>query len=134
MRTDEVPQDNSSTYAGHKKLLYARDQDGTYTQVPSTGWEVEAAATKDAVALYQQLADQALEQVRAGEKSPLFYHMYQCRMDPALLAQVTGLFRWRVKWHFRPKPFRRLSQSLLQRYAEALDISVDQLTQTPDTQ
>jgi hypothetical protein len=131
MRTDEVPQDNSSTYAGHKKLLYARDGDGNYTQVPSTGWDVEAAATQDAVALYEQLAEQALQQVRAGEKSPLVYHMYHRRMDPALLAQVAGLCRWRVKWHFRPKPFKRLSHSLLQRYADALDISVEQLTQIP---
>ena len=62
MRADEVPQDNSSTYAGHKKLLYARDQHGTYTQVQSSGWDVEAAATQDAVALYEQLAEQALQQ------------------------------------------------------------------------
>lgn len=127
MRTDDVPQDNSSTYAGHKKLLYARDQDGTYTQVPSSGWEVEAAATQDAVALYEQLAKQALQKVLAGQRSPLFYHMYRCRMDPSLLAQTAGLCRWRVQWHFRPKPFQRLGKAFLQRYAEALNLSVAQL-------
>jgi len=129
MRADEVPQDNSSTYAGHKKLLYARDQHGTYTQVQSSGWDVEAAATQDAVALYEQLAEQALQQVHAGQRSPLLYHMYRCRMEPTLLAQVTGLCRWRVRWHFRAKPFQRLSDALLQRYADALNLSVAQLKQ-----
>lgn len=127
MRADDVPQDNSSTYAGHKKLLYARGQDGVYTQVPSSGWDVEAAATQDAVAVYEQRAEQALQQVHLGQRSPLFYHMYRCRMDPCLLAQTTGLCRWRVQWHFRPKPFGRLSAALLQRYAEALNLSVAQL-------
>ena len=132
MRIDEVPQDASSTYAGHKKLLYAQDEAGNYTGVQSSGWEAEANATLDAVAQYQAWADQARAQVLAGEKSPLYFHMYACRMDPALLGQLTGFWRWRLKRHFRPEIFARLSDKVLLRYARAMDKTISELKTLPD--
>src|SRR5690554_5356668 len=99
MRADEVPQDTSSTYGGHRKLLYAQADSGEYTGVQSTGWEVEAQATRDAIAQFEHWAAQARAQVEAGQKSPLYFHMYDCRMDLPLLSQLTGLWRWRVKRH-----------------------------------
>jgi hypothetical protein len=48
--------------------------------------------------------------------------MYRARMDLALLSQATGLWRWRVRRHFRPQVFKRLPPALRQRYAEALGI------------
>ena len=59
--------------------------------------------------------------------SPLEYHMYRSRMDVALLSQTTGLFRWRVRRHFRPEVFARLSPRLRQRYADALGLSPEAL-------
>lgn len=131
MNIDDVPQDNSSTYAGHKKVLYARGKEGEYKSVHTSGWTVEADATKDAVALYADLAMEAAEDVRSGSKSPLFFHMYNCRMDLLLLSQVTGLWQWRVKRHFNPTTFKNLSSAILQRYAAALDISIQELTSIP---
>lgn len=132
MRADEVPQDKSSTYAGHKKLLYAEGEDGRYQGVQSTGWEVEATATRDAVAQFSRWAEEARAEVRAGKKSPLYFHMYDCRMDLPLLCQLTGLWRWRVKRHFNPKHFKRLNHRILQRYAEAMDRSIEQIQSLPD--
>ncbi len=132
MDTEDVPQDHSSTYAGHNKLLYARRRSGGYTAVKSSGWHAEELATCDAVHEYERLAEDALQMARAGQASPLYFHMYRCRMDPALLSQVTGIFRWRVKRHFRAEIFRKLSEATLRRYAQALDMSVDQLKQLPD--
>jgi hypothetical protein len=60
--------------------------------------------------------------VVAGNTSPLEYHMYCARMDVALLAQAVGIWRWRVRRHFRPEVFARLSPELRRRYAEALGI------------
>ncbi len=131
MDIEEVPQDNSSTYAGHKKVLYARSKAGEYTCVQSSGWDAEADATKDAVALYEGLAAEALLAVKSGTKSPLFFHMYDARMDLLLLSQVTGLWRWRIKRHFNTLPLTKLSNALLQRYADALDMPIEQLTQIP---
>ncbi|MCP8900146.1 hypothetical protein [Gilvimarinus xylanilyticus] len=132
MRTDQVPQDKSTTYAGHKKLLYAQDESGRYCGVQSSGWAVEAAATLDAVALYRERARQAWQEVHAGRKSPLYFHMHHCRMDLVLLSQLTGLWRWRVKRHFAPRVFARLSPAILARYAQAMDVSPAQLTQLPE--
>ena len=134
MRADQVPQDKSSTYAGHKKLLYAQDKRGRYCGVQSSGWEIEAAATLDAVELYRERAQQAWCEVSAGRKSPLYFYMHQCRMDEALLSQLTGLWRWRVKRHFKPEVFARLNPAILARYAQAMDLSPTQLTQLPEQQ
>ncbi len=62
-----------------------------------------------------------------AETSPLEYHMYHARMDIALLSQATGLWRWRVQRHLKPRVFARLPRSVLRRYAEALGISVETL-------
>jgi hypothetical protein len=131
MDTEDVPQDHSSTYAGHNKLLYARRRSGGYTAVKSSGWHAEEMATCDAVHEYERLAEEALQMARAEQASPLYFHMYRCRMDPALLSQVTRIFRWRVKRHFRANIFRKLSEPTLHRYAQALDMSVDELKQLP---
>lgn len=132
MRSEEVPQDNSSSYAGHKKLLYAQSAKGDYVSVQSSGWDIEAAATLDAVTEFDRLALQALREVKEGKKSPLYYHMYSSRMDLPLLAQVTGIWRWRIKRHFNPVHFSRMSDEMLSRYAEAFDIALDALKTTPD--
>jgi hypothetical protein len=48
-------------------------------------------------------------------------------MDVALLAQATGLWRWRVRRHFRPEIFARLPRALLQRYADAIGVTPEEL-------
>ena len=50
MKLDDVPQDHSSTYGGHSKLVYAVDANGHYQGSQSDGWEPEAYATQLAVA------------------------------------------------------------------------------------
>ena len=58
--------------------------------------------------------------------------MYSQRMDIALLAQSTGLFKWQVRRHMRPGVFRRLNERTLNRYAEALGIDIETLKGLPD--
>jgi hypothetical protein len=48
-------------------------------------------------------------------------------MDVPLLSQATGLWRWRVRRHFKPHVFARLPLSLWRRYADALGITVEVL-------
>ena len=129
MRETDVPQEGNVTLDGHRKAVYARAADGRVQLVESAGWEVEEIVTRQAIDEFVQLAEQARQHALAGAVSPLAYHMYRARMDEALLAQSTGLWRWRIRRHFRPEIFRGLSPSLLQRYADALGIRVDQLTQ-----
>lgn len=127
MKLDEVPQDHSSTYGGHSKLVYAVDASGHYQGTQSDGWEPEAYSTLLAVAELEAQEAEAKAGWQRGELSPLKCLMYRYRMDEPALAQITGLWQWRVRRHFRPEIYRRLSTSLLARYAEAFGLTVDEL-------
>ncbi len=131
MDNSKVPQHNISTYANHKKAIYATDENGEYTIVASSGWNVEEEATKQALMELERLAGLAYERVATGKVSPLYFHMYDRRMDLQTLAQATGMFKWRIKRHFRPMIFERLSGKMVERYADTLGISVKNLCMLP---
>lgn len=127
MLESEVPQEGNATLGGHRKALYARGTDGKLQIVQSAGWEVEEIVTRQAVEDLDRLAEDARQRVAAGLTSALEYHMHKARMDVPLLAQTTGLWQWRIRRHFRPAIFAGLSPALLQRYAEAMGLSITQL-------
>jgi hypothetical protein len=127
MRERDVPQEGNATLAGHRKAVYAVADDGKLRLVPSRGWEAEEIVTRQAVEDLERRAREARARSLSGESSPLEYHMYRARMDVELLAQVTGLWRWRVRRHLKPAVFARLPLALRLRYAEALGISNEAL-------
>jgi hypothetical protein len=130
MREREVPQEGNSTLAGHRKAVYAVDDDGRLRLVASRGWEVEEIVTRQAVEDLERRARDARARALAGAASPLEYHMYRARMDVELLSQTTGLWRWRIRRHFDPKVFARLPLAVRRRYAAALGIRVEALDET----
>jgi len=131
VKADEVPQDVARAYLGMGKALYAVDSEGSYTLVRSAGWEAEEIVLDQAIAECERMAREAHERGLRGEASPLEYHMYKCRMDVVVLSQSTGYFRWRVRRHFRPTVFARLSDAIRQRYADALGMRVEELVRLP---
>jgi hypothetical protein len=122
MRERDVPQEGNAILEGHRKAVYAVGEDGRLRLVESRGWEVEETVTQQALDDLERRAREARQRVLAGQRSPLEYHMYRARMDLALLAQATGLWRWRVRRHFRPDVFARLPERLRRRYARALGL------------
>jgi hypothetical protein len=131
MDIKHVPQDHISTYADNKKAVYATDEKGRYGVIASSGWDVEEAATKQALDELQRQADAAYAEVKEGKKSTLYYHMYAQRMDPVVLAQSVGMFQWRVKRHFKPAVFAKLPEKVLARYSEALGVTAEDLKKLP---
>ncbi len=131
MEINSVPQDNSSIYKGQKRALYAIDKSGEYNVVASSGWDVEEEATQQAVAELVRLSDEAYEACLNGETSPLAFHMYAKRLDLLSLSQATGLFQWRIKRHFKPAVFAKLSEKMLTRYSEVMGITNDELKKLP---
>jgi len=127
----QVPQQKISTYADNKKAIYATDEKGRYQIVASSGWEAEAEATTQALSELKAQALAAYKQAADGEASPLYFHMYARRMDPQILAESVGMFRWRVRRHFKAKVFAGLSAKIIQRYAEALGIEPAALRALP---
>ena len=99
--------------------------------VPSVGGEVDETVTVQALDRIKEQTEEARTRVLAGKSSPLEYWMYAQRLDLPQLSQVTGLWQWRVRRHFRPEVFARLSPKMLQNYAWVMGISVEQLKKLP---
>lgn len=131
MDVNDVPQEGNRTMGGHLRAMYARDADGRIVIVPSRGGEVDETVTLQALDLIREMTEAARARVQAGETSPLEYWMYAQRLDLPQLAQVSGFWQWRIRRHFRPQRFARLSIDILQRYAEVMGITVEQLKQLP---
>lgn len=131
MDVHEVPQEGNRTLGHHRKAIYARDADGRMVIVASRGSEVDEAVTLQAVERMHACAEAARARARAGTTAPLEYWMWARRMDVALLSQVSGVWQWRIRRHFRPAVFARLSSRLLERYADALGVPAEQLRTLP---
>ena len=133
MDINNVPQDNSSTYSNNKKAIYASDENGSVQVVGSTGWEAEEIVTKQALEDLLQSALDAYEEVKNGNKSTLYFHMYDIRMDLQVLADSTGFFKWTIKKDFNPNTFQKIKQKRLNIYAEAMGKSTNELTVLPES-
>ena len=44
-----------------------------------------------------------------------------------ILASYVGMWKWRVKRHFKPKIFNKLPNRVLQKYADVFEISIEKL-------
>ena len=53
--------------------------------------------------------------------------MYKNRMDLPTLTSATGLFQFRVKRHLRANIFKKLNNRLLDKYAFAFNIIIEEL-------
>jgi len=128
MKKNEVPQDESNlASANFRELCYAVDEDGTYTTENSTGWDPKTIALNNAIQEINLRIADARKRVELNLTSPIEYYMEKQKMDLPILASYMGLWKWRVKRHFKPKIFAKLSPKLRQKYADVFDISVAQL-------
>lgn len=131
MKAKEVPQEVSSMAEGQRRACYAEDEHGRYVVVQSKGWSVEDIVNAQANAEIDRVVEEARHEALSGAASPLKYHMLRCQMTPGLLASTAGFWKFQVKRHLTPKAFAALPQSTLERYAQALNITVAELTSVP---
>ena len=132
MKAQNVPQDESSTYAKMKKTIYAKNSDGKMQGVSSSGWEVEETVTRQALDDIQEHIKEAYEEVKSGKKSTLYYYMFAKKMDLLLLAQATGFFQWTIKKDFNPKQFTKIKQTRLEEYCDVLGVSKKEIMELPN--
>ncbi len=131
MKAKDVPQEEWITGHG-RRACYAEDENGRYVVVPSKGWEVEKIVNSQA---HDQIRRRLLEvkrEVLEGRASVLQYHMERNMMDVGLLASTAGLWKFQVKRHLKPRHFKALDRSTLERYAAVFRISVEELRKLPD--
>lgn len=128
MKKEEVPQDKGNlSNKNMKELVYATDEKGNYTTALSTGWEPKTIALSNSIEEIRERVEIAKAQVENNEVSPIVYFMEYSRMDIAILSSYVGMWQWRVKRHFKPKVFAKLSDKILQKYAETFNISITDL-------
>lgn len=128
MKKDEVPQDEGNlSNANMKELVYATDENGNYTTALSKGWEPKSIALSNSIEDISERVAIAKIKVANNEVSPILYYMELCRMDVGVLASYVGMWQWRVKKHFKPKAFESLNDKILKKYAEAFNITVEEL-------
>ena len=128
MKKKEVPQDKSNLEsANFRELCYAVDENGEYTTENSTGWEPKKVALKNAIEEINERTQNAKTRVIAGKTSPIEYYMELHKMDVGILASYVGFWQWKVKRHFKPSVFKKLSNKTLSKYAEVFDISIQEL-------
>lgn len=131
MKINEVPQD-ITYYEGEKRACYALNDEGKYVIVTSTGWSAEEVVNGLAVAELAANLEETRKAVLKGLKSPLLYHMERRQMIPEILAKTADIACFRVKRHFRPDVFAKLKSSVLERYAHALALTLEELRTVPE--
>lgn len=123
MKKSDIPQDKSN----FTDLYYAVDDDGNYTTATSSGWNPKTIASDNVMRDINERTEKAKTRVINGETSPLEYFMEMHKMDLSILSSYAGIWKWRVRRHFRPSIFKKLPQRTLKKYADVFDISIDQL-------
>jgi hypothetical protein len=130
MHKNEVPQDEA-LFNGMSEVCYAVDESGRYVLAESAGWEPANIANLQAWEVIHAEVASVLAKVKAGEASPLAYHMVRHQMDAKMLASYAGLFGWQVRRHMKPAPFAKLKPAQLERYAQILKTTVEDLCRVP---
>ena len=126
MKQSEVPQDK-----GHLKnfneVYYAIDEQGEFSQTLSAGWKAKNIVQSETLKILDERVESARQKVMQGEASPILYFMELKRMDWDILSNYVGIWKFFVKRHSKPTTFSKLKEATLKKYAEAFEISVDEL-------
>lgn len=128
MEKEQVPQDkNSYLEKNFKTVVYAIDQDGSYTKVPTIGWEPENFAQKQAWDSIEEDVEKTKKRVLAGELSPIAYYTEKYQYSLRRLSNLTGLSKRTIRKHFSPKVFAKTDPETLELYAQAFKVTVEQI-------
>ena len=122
----DIPQENNATLNGQQKVMYAPNNNGQFERF-NYGSDVEEYATKLAVEEYEILMKESLEKIEQNISSPIEYFMYKNRMDLPTLASIVDMFSFSVKRHLRADIFKKLNDKMLNRYANAFNITLEDL-------
>jgi hypothetical protein len=127
MKKENIPQDPGALDKFTKEVCYAVDDNGNYVTELSRGWEVKTTALDAAWQDIEQRIAIARQKVLNNEASPILFFMEYRLMNIGIVAAYTGFWKWQIKRHLKPAVFQKLSIKKLQQYAEAFNISIEDL-------
>ncbi len=114
-------------YGQSRELLYSYEKDGNYEKTVGFHNEADRITIQQAWDHFNERIAIAREKVLAGKASPIVYFMEKNLVDTLTLSMLAGISLWRVKWHFKPGVFKRLKEKTLQKYADAFNITIEEL-------
>lgn len=127
MKKSEVPQDASALKDFTREVCYVKNEDGSYDTALSTGWEAKKVALDQAWEEIDRRVAETARSVKEGKTSPITYFMELKLMDLTVLSGYTGFWKWTIKRHMKPTAFHKLADKTLAKYAEAFEISIEEL-------
>lgn len=127
MKKEDLPQDPGALANFTREVCYVKNAEGKYETALSEGWDVKKDALDNAWVDVNERIGAAKKAVADGEKSPVYYFMELRLMDLQLVSSYTGFFPFFVKRHMKPSVFKGLSDGKLRKYADAFDITVEEL-------
>ena len=127
MKKEEIPQDGGALNKLTKEVVYAVDSSGKYSTELSTGWDVKTKALDLAWEDIEKRIETARQKVLNNEASPVLYFLELRLMDVGILSAYTGFWKWTIKKHMKPAAFNKLPGKKLQQYANAFNVSVEEL-------
>ncbi|MBM7418476.1 MULTISPECIES: hypothetical protein [Chryseobacterium] len=128
MKKQDLPQDESNLQSANMtEVLYVTDENDNYTTANSIGWDAKKAALEESMELINERIEEAKQNVANNLVSPIVYFMELNKMDVQVLAAYVNMWQWTVKKHAKPKIFKKLNDSTLKKYADAFEISVEEL-------
>jgi hypothetical protein len=114
-------------YGKSRELLYYYDEKGQYNKKVGYHGEPDRVVLQQSWDLFNDRIEEARQKVLSGKASPIVYYMEKILTDPLNLSMMAGISFWKIKLHFKPWFFKRLSEKTLGKYAEAFNVSVEQL-------
>ena len=127
MKKEEIPQDDGALNKLTREVVYAVDSTGNYSTELSTGWDIKTKALDAAWNDIEHRIENARQKVLNNEASPLLYFIELRLMDIGIVAAYTGFWKWTIKQHLKPSVFKKLPEKKLQQYADAFNVSVEEL-------
>jgi hypothetical protein len=127
MKKENVPQDMSSLGQITKEVQYATDSSGKYVKELSSGWNIKIKALDVAWSDIEERRKQARQHVVDGHASPVLFFMEYSLMDIGILSDYTGFWKWQIRRHLKPGVFNKLPEVKLKKYADAFNITVEDL-------
>jgi len=128
MKKEDVPQDLQ--YFKDSLLrdyTYAIDENGRYTKVVSDGWSLKNDALTVVWDEIHEQCEEIRQQVIAKEVSPLAYYMKKSLLDIGMLSSYSEIPKRKIRKHLQYDEFMKLDENTLQKYAEAMRMTVEEL-------
>ena len=128
MKANEVPQDLHYFKDNViRDVIYAVDENGQYTPVISDGWSVKNDALGAVWDDIREQCEAIRQQVIAREVSPLAFHMKKALQDIGTLSCYSAIPKRKIRKHLKYDEFMKLDDAVLQKYADAMRITVEEL-------